>query len=166
MLARNRRIGSNDQLPLVGRLLFLPRCLRLDATLRPPEDTELLRRIPIFAPMPTASVELLARGVGRRRVAAGETILREGEDSHHFFVIESGRVEVTRAGEVLREEGPGEFFGEIGLLRDVPRTATVTATEDTDLVTVARDDFLDAVAGAEESLAVANEVVSRRLARA
>ncbi len=150
----------------VPALLFLPRCVRLDATLRPPEDAELLRRIPIFAPMPTASVEVLARGVGRRHVAAGEAILREGEDSDLFFVIESGRVEVTQAGQVLRHEGPGEFFGEIGLLRDVPRTATVTATEDTDLVTVAREDFLEAVQGAEESLTAANEVVSRRLARA
>jgi MFS family permease len=150
----------------VPALLFLPRCLRLDATLRPPEDTELLRRIPIFAPMPTAALELLARNVGRRHAAAGEAILREGEDSDLFFVIESGRVEVTQAGEVIREEGPGEFFGEIGLLRDVPRTATVTATEDTELVTVAREDFLDAVGAAEESLAAANDVVSRRLARA
>ncbi len=150
----------------VPALLFLPRCLRLDATLRPPEDAELLRRIPIFTPMPTAALEVLARGVGRRHVVAGEPILREGEDSDLFFVIENGRVEVTQDGRVLREEGPGEFFGEIGLLRDVPRTATVTATDDTDLLTVSREDFLDAVRGAEESLAAANDVVTRRLGRA
>jgi CRP-like cAMP-binding protein len=73
---------------------------------------------------------------------------------------------VTHDGQVIRHEGPGEFFGEIGLLRDVPRTATVTATEDTELLTVSREDFLDAVRGAEESLAAANDVVARRLARA
>jgi MFS family permease len=150
----------------VPALLFLPRCLRLDSTLRPPEDAEMLRRIPIFAPMPTAALEVLARGVGRRHVAAGQAILREGDDSDMFFVIEGGRVEVTHDGQVIRHEGPGEFFGEIGLLRDVPRTATVTATEDTELLTVSREDFLDAVRGAEESLAAANDVVARRLARA
>ena len=150
----------------VPTLLFLPRCVRLDATLRPPEDAELLRGIGIFAPMPTAALEVLARGVGRRHVVAGEAILREGEDSDLFFVIENGRVEVTQDGRVLREEGPGEFFGEIGLLRDVPRTATVTATDDTDLLTVSREDFLDAVRGGEESLAAANDVVTRRLGRA
>ncbi|HEX6917253.1 MAG TPA: MFS transporter [Phycicoccus sp.] len=147
----------------VPALLFLPRCLRLDATLRPPEGTELLRRIPIFAPMTPTAVEALARGLGRRHVAAGEAILREGQESDEFFVIESGQVEVTQAGAVLRHEGPGEFFGEIGLLRDVPRTATVTALEDTELVTLAREDFLDAVRGTEESLAAANDVATRRL---
>jgi predicted MFS family arabinose efflux permease len=153
---------------LVGApaLLFLPRCLRLDATLRPPEGTELLRRIPIFAPMSPAAVESLARDLGHRHVAAGEAVLREGEESDLFFVIERGRVEVTQDGRVLRQEGPGEFFGEIGLLRDVPRTATVTAVEDTDLVTVAREDFLDAVREVEESLAAANDVATRRMGRA
>jgi predicted MFS family arabinose efflux permease len=150
----------------VPALLFLPRCLRLDATLRPPEGTALLRGLPIFAPLPPVTVERLARGAGRRHVSAGETVLREGEESDLFFIIESGTVEVTQDDEVLRREGPGEFFGEIGLLRDVPRTATVTALEDTELVTVARDDFLEALEGAEESLAAANDVVSRRLARA
>ncbi len=150
----------------VPALLFLPRCLRLDATLRPPDGTALLRSLQIFAPMTPAAVESLARALGRRHVAAGEVVLREGEESDLFFVIERGRVEVTQADRVLRQEGPGEFFGEIGLLRDVPRTATVTALEDTELVTLARDDFLDAVRGTEESLAAVNDVATRRLGRA
>jgi MFS family permease len=150
----------------VPALLYLPRCLRLDATLRPPDGTELLRSIPIFAPMSQAAIESLARDLGRRHVAAGEVVLRQGEESDHFFVIEAGQVEVTREGEVLRREGPGDFFGEIGLLRDVPRTATVTAVEDTHLATVARDDFLQAVREVQESLAAANDVATRRLGRA
>ena len=64
-------------------------------------------------------------------MAAGDVVIREGDDADGFFVIESGLVEVTQGDRVLRREGPGEFFGEIGLLRDVPRTATVTAVEDT-----------------------------------
>jgi MFS family permease len=153
---------------LVGipALLFLPRCLRLDATLQPPEGTELLRRIPIFAPLTPSAIEALARGASRRHAVPGEVLTTEGEESDRFYVIDHGQVEVTQQGRLLRHEGPGDFFGEIGLLRDVPRTATVTATEDTELISVDREDFLGAVRGAEESLAAANEVVVRRLGRA
>ena len=93
-------------------------------------------------------------------------MVREGDVSDRFLVIVSGRVEVTQDGEHVRFEGPGEFFGEIGLLRDVPRTATVTAVEDTTLYSLAREDFLDAVLGVDESLAAADDVVMRRLGRA
>jgi CRP-like cAMP-binding protein len=96
-------------------------------------------------------------------VTAGEVVLREGEDSDRFFVIESGLVEVTQGGAVLRQEGPGEFFGEIGLLRDVPRTATVTVVEDTVLLALERDDFLDAVTGQSDAFRAADDVVSLRL---
>ncbi|WP_299442194.1 MFS transporter [uncultured Phycicoccus sp.] len=147
-------------------LLSLPRCLRLDATLQPPEHLDLLRGIPIFAPLAPGALEGLARGLGRRHVARGTQVIGTGEESDLFFIIEGGRVQVTQDGTVLREEGPGEFFGEIGLLRDAPRSATITAVEDTDLLTMTREDFLAAVRGAEESMAAANEVVLRRLGRA
>ena len=78
-------------------------------------------------------------------------------------MIQSGRVEVTADGQHLRYEGPGDFFGEIGLLRDVPRTATVTAVEDTELLSLAREPFLDAVRGTDESLTAADDIVTRRL---
>ncbi len=147
----------------VPAIAFLPRCLRLDATLRPPEGTELLRGIPIFAPMPQAAIESLARSLVPETALAGTTIMSEGEGSDRFLVIRSGRVEVTQNGEHLRHEGPGEFFGEIGLLRDVPRTATVTALEDTELLSLARDPFLDAVRGSDEALTAADDIVARRL---
>ena len=88
---------------------------------------------------------------------------REGESSDRFLVILSGRVEVTQDGQHLRFEGPGDFFGEIGLLRDVPRTATVTALEDTELRSLAREPFLDAVRGTDEALSAADDIVARRL---
>ena len=144
-------------------LLFLPRCLRLDEILRPPEGADLLRRIAIFAPLPQASIEALARRLVHESAAAGSPILREGESSDRFLVIQSGRVEVTADGQHLRFEGPGDFFGEIGLLRDVPRTATVTAVEDTELLSLAREPFLDAVRGTDESLTAADDIVTRRL---
>jgi CRP-like cAMP-binding protein len=90
-------------------------------------------------------------------------VLREGEESDRFYIIESGLVEVTQAGAVLRQEGPGDFFGEIGLLRDVPRTATIIAVQATRLLALERDDFLAAVTGQREARRVADEVVARRL---
>jgi CRP-like cAMP-binding protein len=62
----------------------------------------------------------------------------------------------------LRYEGPGEFFGEIGLLRDVPRTATVTAVEGTELLSLSREHFLDAVRGTSQSLSAAYDIVTSR----
>ena len=150
----------------IPALCFLPRCLRLDATLSVPDGTPLLRSISIFSPLSPGKVESLARALTTETAPAGTAIVREGDVSDRFLVIVSGRVEVTQDGEHVRFEGPGEFFGEIGLLRDVPRTATVTAVEDTTLYSLARDDFLDAVLGVDESLAAADDVVMRRLARA
>ena len=147
----------------VPAIAILPRCLRLDATLRPPEGTELLRRIPIFAPMPPSAVESLARSLVPETAPAGTAILAEGESSDRFLVIKSGRVEVTQDGQHLRYEGPGDFFGEIGLLRDVARTATVTALQDTELLSLAREPFLEAVRGTDEAVTAADDIVARRL---
>jgi CRP-like cAMP-binding protein len=120
----------------------------------------------MFAPLTPVVLESLARSLITVPVAAGEVVLREGEDSDRFCVIDSGLVEVTQQGAVLRREGPGDFFGEIGLLRDVPRTATITAVEDTVLVALERDDFLAAVTGEREARSAADEIVNRRLMRA
>ena len=150
----------------IPALAFIPRCLRLDGTLRAPEGTALLRGISIFSPLSPVKIESLAGSLTTETASAGTAVVREGDVSDRFLVIVSGRVEVTQDGEHVRFEGPGEFFGEIGLLRDVPRTATVTAIEDTTLYSLAREDFLDAVRGVDESLAAADDVVMRRLARA
>ncbi len=79
-------------------------------------------------------------------------------------MIASGTVEVSQDDRLLRTESAGDFFGEIGLLRDVPRTATVTAVTDTELFALERHDFLTAVTGVGEARQAAEEVVSRRLA--
>jgi len=144
-------------------LPFLPRMRRLDARLTAPAGLELLRAVPMFIPLTPATVEGLARKLVRVPARAGEVVLTEGAESDRFFIIESGRVEVTHDGAVLRHEGPGEFFGEIGLLRDVPRTATVTAVEDTVLLALGRDEFLAAVTGQSEAFRAADDVVSFRL---
>jgi MFS family permease len=145
-------------------LVGLPRMRSLDQRLGRPEGLDLLEAIPMFAPLTPGVVESLARSLVRVSVPAGEVVVREGTDADRFYVIESGLVEVTQQGAVLRREGAGDFFGEIGLLRDVPRTATITAVEDTVVQTLEREDFLRAVTGQRESALVAEDVVTRRLA--
>jgi CRP-like cAMP-binding protein len=90
-------------------------------------------------------------------------VVSEGEVADRFYVIESGQVAVTHGDTFIRHEGPGEYFGEIGLLRDVPRTATVTADADSVLFSLGRSDFLDAVGGSLESASALEEVVAYRL---
>ncbi len=136
----------------------------LDRRLEAPAGLPLLRAIPMFAPLNPVTLDHLARVLDRVDVSAGDVIVHEGDESDLFYVIESGRVQVTAAdGQVLREEGPGDYFGEIGLLRDVPRTATITAMEPTVLLALEREEFLDAVTGQGESRRLAEDVVVRRL---
>lgn len=136
---------------------------RLDARLTEPLHLDLLRSIGIFAPLAPPTLEALARRMETVTASAGSPVVREGEVSDRFYVIVSGSVEVTAAGRMLRTESTGDFFGEIGLIEDVPRTATVTALEPTELLALDRDDFLEAVSGVGEARVAAEEVVSRRL---
>ncbi len=163
-------LGFQGSIGLVGfvvaalALVTLPRMRGLDRRLTQPAELSLLRGIPMFAPLSLRTVESLVGRLSSVQVSAGEVVLREGEGSDRFYVIESGLVEVTQGGAVLRQERPGEFFGEIGLLRDVSRTATITALEDTTLLTLERNDFLAAVTGQHDAARAADEVVRRRLA--
>jgi len=137
----------------------------LDRRLVPPAGLALLRGIDIFNPLAPAVQESLARSLSRFVLPAGVVVLRQGDVSDRFYIIESGRVRVTAdEGRLLREEGPGDFFGEIGLLRDVPRTATVTTVEDTVLQALEREDFLGAMNGGTESRRMVEDLVARRLA--
>ena len=147
----------------VPALACLPRARRLDATLRPPPETELLAGIHMFAPLPPASLEFLARRLVTEEAATGTVIVRDGDPSDRFYVIARGRIEVTQGGRELRVEGPGDFFGEIGLLREVPRTAGVIALEDCVLLSLTRGDFLGAVRGTDASMAAASDVVTARM---
>ena len=118
----------------------------------------------MFGPLNAVVLESLARSLVRVEVPAGQVIIRVGDESDRFYVIESGEVEVTAAdGRVLRHEGPGDHFGEIGLLHDVPRTATITALQETVLLALSREEFLEAVTGQGEARRLAEDVISRRL---
>jgi hypothetical protein len=148
----------------VPTLALLRRCRALDARLVEPEGTRWLRAIPMFALLRRDTLESLARRLTPELAAAGTPIVREGDVSDRFLIITRGRVEVTQQGRALRVEEVGDHFGEIGLLRDVPRTATVTALEATELLALSREDFLEAVSGGEAQ-AAADAVVTARLGR-
>ncbi len=137
------------------------RMVRLDERLVPPAGLPLLRGIPWFALLDPPTLEALAQGLREIRVPAGTAIITEGDEGDAFYVIEEGTVVVTQEGRLLREEGPGEYFGEIALLQQVPRTATVTATSDVVLRALDRPLFLGALSG--ESLTMAGDVAATRL---
>ena len=125
---------------------------------------QLLRANSIFTPLPIATVERLSHDLRPVAAGAGEDVIVQGERGDRFFVIESGQVEVFENGDFRRNEGPGESFGEIALLHDVPRTATVRATVDTGLLALDRDQFLTAVTGHRRSRQLAGTVVADRWA--
>lgn len=166
----NDWLGLRGALAVVGvgvtavALVGLRRMRSLDRRLSRPAGMDVLTTIPMFAPLTPALLETLARHLRPVTVTPGEVFIREGEPSDRFYVITSGLVEVTVDGALRRREGPGDFFGEIGLLRDVPRTATITAVEETELLALERDVFLDAVTGQIDARSAAEDIVTRRLA--
>jgi MFS family permease len=135
-----------------------PQLRRLDASTSAPKLTGLLRGVEILALLPLPALERLAAALTEVRLPAGAVVIREGEPGDRFYILAEGEVEVE--GNVLR---PGSSFGEIALLRDVPRTATVTTRTDVVLQALDRDDFLSAVTGNEPSSAAADAVIARRL---
>jgi CRP-like cAMP-binding protein len=127
------------------------------------EPLELLRRIEIFAELEEPVLERLAKGATAISTAADQVVVAIGEVGNHFYVIATGRAAVELEDGSKRALGAGDFFGEIALLRDVPRTATVRAIEPLELYAIARDDFLAAVTGHDPTLALAETIVVSRL---
>ena len=142
----------------------LPRLRLLDKRLTAPEGLDALRTVPIFEPLHPSVLEEMAHQLESLTFAAGEAVVREGDVADRFYVIAEGEVEVSHGDVVVRRETAGDFFGEIGLLRDVPRTATVTAVTDVRLWALDRADFLGAVTGTGAARVAAEDIVSRRIA--
>jgi MFS family permease len=138
---------------------------RIDATALAPSGLGLVRGVPMLAVLPPPVQERLAHVLVPVTVPAGEVAVGEGERADRFWIIERGDALVSIDGETVRRLGPGDSFGEIALLRDVPRTATVQAgDEDLVLRGLDRDEFLPAVTGHGEANEVADAVVERWLA--
>ena len=160
---RGALIAAGAFLPVL-LVPFWPSLRRIDAEARiAVEPLELLRRIEIFAQLPEAVLERLAAGATTVSTAADQVVVSRGEAGRHFYVIAAGRAVVELDDGATRELEPGDFFGEIALLRDVPRTATVRALEPLRLYAVERDEFLAAVTGHAPTLVAAESIVTSRL---
>lgn len=152
-------------LPVVAVLAVWRPLGRLDLA-APPAALDLLRRVPLFAPLSGPVLERLAIDAHELHVPAGEEVCSQGAPGSRFYVIADGEVVVTIDGKKVRRESVGESFGEIALLRDSPRTATVTATAPTTLIAIDREAFLSAVTGHPGSSQAAEGIVAARLAQA
>ena len=123
----------------------------------------LLRGNRIFAPLPVDTLERLANSLVTLAVEPGTAIVTEGERGDRFYLIASGEVDVFEGSTFRRREVAGECFGEISLLRDVARTATVRACGDVTLLALEREHFLAAVTGHRRSRGAASEVIEERI---
>ena len=164
-------LGGRTGLIVVGA--FLPalvavvgaRLMTIDAEAEAPgpEQLALLRSIPIFAPLPGAPLEHLAARLIPLSVEPGTTIVKQGDPGDRFYIIAEGQVDVDVEGQRSATLGPGDHFGEIALLRDVPRTATVTAATPVVLYALEREDFLSAVTSHAPSAQAAEAIIGARL---
>jgi MFS family permease len=164
-----RELGARTAFVLVGFLLPVltiagyRRMRALDAESAPTRQQELMDDVPMFAPLSLAAKERLATRLVPLEVAADATVIRAGDVGERFYIVDSGSVRIwLESG--AKESGAGGYFGEIALLRDVPRTATVTAATPTRLYALERADFLAAVTGHALAEEAAEEVVGERLA--
>jgi MFS family permease len=128
----------------------------------PSRELALLDGVPMFVPLPLTAKEQVARSLIRMDRSAGDEIIKEGDAGDRFYIVASGTAEVTCEGRHLRDCGRGDYFGEIALLRDVPRTATVTATGEVELYALERGAFIDAATGHAAGREAGEEVVRRR----
>jgi MFS family permease len=156
-------IGIGAIAPLIV-LTRLRRLLLVDAAATVPVVAiALLRSMRLFRALPAYELEAVARAGTDLSVPAGTRVVTEGEYSDVYFAIADGVVEVTCDGRRLRTLSRGEGFGEIGLIRNVQRTATVTAMTDALLVSIERGPFITAVTGHPESLRQADAIIDELL---
>ena len=164
-----RVAGGQATLVITGALLplvTLPlwrRLRRLDVPIVDPRRIELVRGDAIFAPLPTAIIEQLASALEPVSLATGEVLFRAGDAGDRYFVIDRGSVRIEPSGAPARMLGPGDGFGEIALIRGVPRTATVRAETAVGLFALRGDEFVSAVTGHATSAAAADAVIASRM---
>ncbi len=132
----------------------------------PMADHDVVDRLlldPVLAPLPSYTVERVANSIDRQSFAVGSIVVAQGDTGDRYYLITSGSAVVTIDGVSVAELGPGHSFGEIALLRDVPRTASVTARTPLATFVIGRTEFLEAVTGHPASRRIAEATVNRLL---
>jgi MFS family permease len=129
----------------------------------PAERVALLKHSPLFAPLSLMALERVARRMHPEGVAAGVNIIREGDRGDQFYLVESGALEVLHGATVVNRLGAGDHFGEIALLRDTARSATVRAVTPSRLLRLESGDFLAAVTQHATSSDRLESIVAARL---
>ena len=117
-----------------------------------------LQQVPLFAACSRKDLQLVAKRAEEVKVAAGKTLISEGETGHEFFVILDGQARVTRRGRKIATLGPGDAFGELALLEKAPRNSTIVAETDSELVVLGQREFaglIDEVPGFARKLLAA-----------
>ncbi len=161
-------IGPRPSLVVVGAILPLLTLatwrglVDIDRSVEAPaEELAVIERVPMFAPLSIVAKEHMAATLTPISVAAGDVVIREGEIGDRFYIVAHGELEVVASG-VHTTASDGDYFGEIALIRDVPRTATVTALVDSQLYAMDRNDFLAAVTAHSGVRAAGEAVVEQR----
>jgi MFS family permease len=163
-----KALGPRPALVFVGAILPLltivtwSRLVDIDRTVAvPTAELALIDCVPMFAPLSIAAKEYMAGALTPVSVAAGEVVIRAGDRGDRFYIVAEGELEVTAPG-LQATAGDGDYFGEIALIRDVPRTATVKALRPSQLYALDRDDFLAAVTSHSGVRAAGDAVVEQR----
>ena len=162
-------LGPRAAFAVVGGVLPLlvfftyRRLAAIDRTTVPAPELELIDLVPMFVPLSVAGKERIASKLLPHPVRAGEVVIRAGEAGDGFYLVGAGELDIDAGGRHATARR-GDYFGEIALLHDVPRTATVTAAVDSRLLALHRDDFLAAVTGHSVAHAAGHEVAASRLA--
>jgi MFS family permease len=149
-------------LPLLTLLVYR-RLVEIDSVLEPPRELELIEGVPMFAPLSVAAKERIAGRLVQLTVSQDDVVLRAGEAGDRFYIVADGELDIDADGRHVTAHR-ADYFGEIALLREVPRTATVTALVDSNLYALQRNDFLAAVTGHSAARAAGETVTAARLA--
>ena len=137
---------------------------RIDASATVPQvEIQLLRSIPIFAALPAPSLEGIARELESVTAPPGTVVIKEGESGDRYYAIADGELAVSRDGLLLRMVSRGDGFGEIALIRDVPRQASVTAVTDASLYALSKDLFVQTVIGHAGAASTVRTIIARHL---
>ncbi|HET9124929.1 MAG TPA: cyclic nucleotide-binding domain-containing protein [Solirubrobacteraceae bacterium] len=160
-------LGAVGVVAPVAVVISWPALRRLNAGMQVRDaDIGILREVGALGALPAATIEQLAAGLTRDAFAPSQTVFEEGDRGDCFYVVESGRAEVIRGGRIIRTLGRGDGFGEIALLNDEPRTATIRAAAAAPLrvVTLQRSTYLTAVTGYPASATAGEAVVTQHKA--